>query len=100
MSDWPENRYIVWCPSLGQTREHAQLFEAFDAEHAATQWACRADQDLTADAIFRGMDITVCVVPTTGPPQALKVLVQGQRESAYIGHLVTHMRDTAQEHSR
>ena len=32
-------KFDVWCPDLGSGPEDARVFEAFDAEHAATEWA-------------------------------------------------------------
>ena len=49
-------KYDVWCPDLGSGPEDAMAFEAFDAEHAAAEWAYWEDGHSADYWIVGGQD--------------------------------------------
>jgi len=55
------NKYEVWCPEMGQTRDDAKSINAFDAELAATLWAHWHDGYTAEYEIVNGRESLVCV---------------------------------------
>lgn len=78
-------KFDVWCPDLGSGPEDARVFEAFDAEHAATEWADWEDGYSADYWIVGGQDARVCVRPHGGE-DVHEFLVQGRTERAYSAH--------------
>lgn len=85
--DLPDIQYLVWCPQRGQTQAEARRYTAYDAEHAAAQWACWADEYILDYQIFRGTDVMVAVAKASEPSVVLDVLVHAQPDSAYAGFI-------------
>lgn len=78
-------KFDVWCPDLGSGPEDARTFEAFDAEHAATEWAHWEDGASADYWIVGGQDARVCVKKHCGG-KVHEFLVQGRTERAYSAH--------------
>ena len=78
-------KFDVWCPDLGSGPEDARVFEAFDAEHAATEWADWEDGYSADYWIVGGQDALVCVRPHGGE-DVHEFLVHGRTERAYSAH--------------
>lgn len=78
-------KFDVWCPDLGSGPEGARVFEAFDAEHAATEWADWEDGYSADYWIVGGQDARVCV-RKHGGGDVHEFLVQGRTERAYSAH--------------
>ena len=62
------NKYLVWCPDIGETADEVRIIEATDAEEAAKAWAEHEDctsadywiaNGDTATVIVRNIDIGV-----------------------------------------
>lgn len=81
-------KYKVWWPEQGQTQDDAREFESFDHEGAASEWAHWYDGYSTDYTIVGGAEAIVQVmrVDETAPRS---VLVTGQAERSYTGHLFT-----------
>ena len=80
-------KYDVWCPDLGSGPEDAMAFEAFDAEHAAAEWAYWEDGHSADYWIVGGQDARVCVREHSGGT-VYEFVVQGRIERAYSAHAV------------
>lgn len=78
-------KFDVWCPDLGSGPEDARVLEAFDAEHAATEWADWEDGYSADYWIVGGQDAHVCV-RKHGGDDVYEFLVQGRTERAYSAH--------------
>ena len=78
-------KYKVWWPEQGQTKEDARIFEGFDHEHAATEWAEWYDHYSSDYSIVGGQEAVVQVLreDEVGPRE---VLVTGQLSRTYSGH--------------
>ena len=80
-------KFDVWCPDLGSGPEDARVLEAFDAEHAATEWADWEDGYSADYWIVGGQDAHVCVRKHGGDDvDVYEFLVQGRTERAYSAH--------------
>lgn len=78
-------KFAVWCPARGSGPEDARTFDAFDAEHAATEWAHWEDCASADYWIVGGQDARVCV-QASGGGEVHEFLVQGRVERAYSAH--------------
>lgn len=78
-------KYKVWWPEQGQTDEDARIFEGFDHEHAAAEWAEWYDHHSCDYSIVGGQEAVVQVLceNEVGPRE---VLVTGQLSRTYSGH--------------
>jgi len=77
------NKYEVWCPEMGQTRDDAKSINAFDAELAATLWAEWHD-GYTADfEIVNGSELLVCVSECASDT-VQEFTVYGEMERVYM----------------
>ena len=78
-------KYKVWWPEHGQTEEDALIFEGFDHEHAAAEWAEWYDHFSCDYSIVGGQEAVVKVL-REGEMNPKNVLVTGQLSRTYSGH--------------
>lgn len=78
-------KYKVWWPEQGQTEEGARIFEGFDHEHAAAEWAEWYDHFSGDYSIVGGQEAVVNVL-REGEMNPKNVLVTGQLSRTYSGH--------------
>jgi len=76
------NKFEVWCPEMGQTRDDAKTISAFDAELAATEWAHWHDEYTADFEIVNGSEPLVCV-SRCGTDIAQELTVYGGMERVY-----------------
>lgn len=80
-------KFKVWKNDIDTGPYDPVIFDAFDYEHAATEWA-NFEDDYTADYyIAGGQDVVVCV-QALGSEEVHEYLVQGRIERAYSAHPV------------
>jgi hypothetical protein len=80
--------YIVWCPSLGQTKAHGKHFVAVDLRHAAEMWAEWRDFHTTDFEIVKGMLAEVMVANDRPDAMAHRFVVSGETLPVYTARLV------------
>lgn len=78
-------KYKVWWPDQGQTKDDAQVFEGFDREHAASEWADWYDHHSAEYLIVGGTAAEVQVL-CEDEDTAHTVLVEGKLSRTYSGH--------------
>jgi len=78
-------KYKVSWPEQGQTKEDARIFEGFDHEHAATEWAEWYDHYSSDYSIVGGQEAVVQVL-REDEVEPREVLVTGQLSRTYSGH--------------
>jgi hypothetical protein len=78
-------KYKVWWPEQGQTKDDARVFEGFDHEHAAAEWAEWYDHHSADYRIVGGEEAEVQVL-REDESSARAVLVTGQLSRTYSGH--------------
>ena len=78
-------KYKVWWPEQGQTKDDARVFEGFDHEHAAAEWADWYDNYSAEYSIVGGEEAEVQVL-REDECAARHVLVTGQLSRTYSGH--------------
>lgn len=81
-------KYKVWWPEQGQTKDDARVFEGFDHEHAAAEWADWYDHYSAEYSIVGGAPAEVQVL-REDECAARAVLVTGQLSRTYSGHTLT-----------
>lgn len=78
-------KYKVWWPDQDQTKDDARVFEGFDHEHAASEWAEWYDHHSAEYSIVGGTAAEVQVL-REDEETARAVLVTGQLSRTYSGH--------------
>ena len=78
-------RYKVWWPEQGESKDGARVFEGFDHEHAASEWAEWYDHYSADYSIVGGTAAEVHVL-REDEDTARTVLVTGQLSRTYSGH--------------
>jgi len=78
-------KYKVWWPDQDQTKDDARVFEGFDHEHAASEWAEWYDHHSAEYSIVGGTAAEVQVL-REDEETARTVLVTGQLSRTYSGH--------------
>jgi len=78
-------KYKIWWPDQGQTKDDARVFEGFDHEHAASEWAEWYDQHSAEYSIVGGTAAEVQVL-REDEETARAVLVTGELSRTYSGH--------------
>jgi hypothetical protein len=82
------HNYIVWCPSLGQTKAHGRHFSALDMRHAAEMWAEWRDFSTAEFEIVRGSPAKVMVANDRPDAMAHEFVVSGETLPCYTARRV------------
>ena len=83
-------KFDVWCPDLGSGPDDARVFEAFDAEHAAAEWADWHDGYSADYSIVSGQNERVCV-REYGGEEVLEYIVSGRMRRDYSALAVNEL---------